>query len=203
MEQKFYICKHCGKIATVVADSKAPLFCCGEKMEELKANTTDAAVEKHVPVYKIDNNKITVTVGETEHPMQPEHYIEWVSIKTKQGCQMKKLAPDSKPQVCFALCDTDELEAVYAYCNLHGLWKAEKAASCANETAGASEKGNYTVCKCNNVSYYDILDEIHKNSSIEGLMNMFEDVKDTTRCTTGCGGCYDKVMAIISDEMSR
>ena len=62
--------------------------------------------------------------GSVEHPMLPEHYIEWVSLHTKQGNQRKELHPGEKPEVCFALCKGDEVEAVYAYCNLHSLWKA-------------------------------------------------------------------------------
>ena len=58
--------------------------------------------------------------------------------------------------------------------------------------------GDYIVCKCNHVSYYDIIDEVHKHSNMEDLLKVFEDVRDTTRCSTGCGGCYDKVMDIIS-----
>ncbi|MGN0115133.1 MAG: (2Fe-2S)-binding protein [Acutalibacteraceae bacterium] len=82
---------------------------------------------------------------------------------------------------------------------MHGLWKAEIAKAEPSETA---ENGNYIVCKCNNVSYFDILDEIHKHGSIDDLMNAFVDVKDATKCTTGCGGCYDKVIKIISDEIN-
>ena len=67
---------------------------------------------------------IYVKVGEAEHPMLPEHYIEWISLQTKQGNQRKELAPGEKPESCFAICEGDEVEAVYAYCNLHGLWKA-------------------------------------------------------------------------------
>ncbi|MDY5859588.1 MAG: (2Fe-2S)-binding protein [Eubacteriales bacterium] len=57
------------------------------------------------------------------------------------------------------------------------------------------------VCKCNHVSYFDILDQVHKHSNMDDLLKVFEDVKNTTRCSTGCGGCYDKVIAIISDEI--
>ncbi|MCI5574462.1 MAG: (2Fe-2S)-binding protein [Clostridiales bacterium] len=60
---------------------------------------------------------------------------------------------------------------------------------------------NFIVCKCNHVSYFDILDQVHKHSNMDDLLKVFEDVKDTTRCSTGCGGCYDKVIAIISDEI--
>ena len=93
-------------------------------MTELIPGTTDAAIEKHIPVYKVKDNKVTVEIGSVEHPMLEEHYIEWVSIQTKFGNQRKTLNPGDKPEVCFALCDGDEVEAVYAYCNIHGLWKA-------------------------------------------------------------------------------
>ena len=124
MEQKFYICPHCGKIIAVVKETGVPVMCCGQKMTELIPGTTDAAREKHVPVYSVENGMVTVQVGSVEHPMQPEHFIEWVSLQTKQGNQRKTLKPGEKPEVSFALCEGDEVEAVYAYCNLHGLWKA-------------------------------------------------------------------------------
>ncbi len=124
MEQKFYICQHCKKIVAVVKESGVPVMCCGQKMNELIPGTTDASVEKHVPVYTVENNVVTVNVGSVEHPMAPEHYIEWVSLQTKYGNQRKALKPGEKPTVCFALCGGDEVEAVYAYCNLHSLWKA-------------------------------------------------------------------------------
>ncbi len=125
MEQKFYICEHCGNIIAKVKDGGVPVTCCGQNMKELVPGTTDAAVEKHVPAYEVNGNIVTVTVGSVEHPMMPEHYIEWVSLQTKFGNQRKVLQPGDKPVVCFALCDGDEVEAVYAYCNLHSLWKAE------------------------------------------------------------------------------
>ena len=123
MEQKFYICEHCGKMVALVKESGVPVMCCGQKMTEIIPGTTDAAVEKHVPVYTVENNIVHVKVGEVEHPMTPEHFIEWVSIQTNQGNQRKALKPGDQPEICFALCDGDEVEAVYAYCNLHGLWK--------------------------------------------------------------------------------
>ncbi|MBQ6401966.1 MAG: desulfoferrodoxin [Firmicutes bacterium] len=122
MEQKFYICKHCGNIIAKLKDSGVPVVCCGEPMAELIPGTTDAAVEKHVPEYSVDGNVVTVKVGSVEHPMTEEHYIEWILLHTKQGNQRKVLTPQDKPQACFALCDGDEVEAVYAYCNLHSLW---------------------------------------------------------------------------------
>jgi len=124
MEQKFYRCAHCGKIIAVVKETGVPVICCGEEMKELIPGTTDAAVEKHLPVYEVKDGKVYVTIGSIEHPMGEDHYIEWISLQTKQGNQRKLLKPGQPPKACFALCEGDEVEAVYEYCNLHGLWKA-------------------------------------------------------------------------------
>lgn len=121
---KYYVCAHCNKIVEVIKDSAAELVCCGQKMNELKAGVTDAAVEKHVPVYNVNNNLVTVTVGSVTHPMVDNHYIEWISVETKFGSQIKRLKPQEQPTAVFALTDGDEVVSVYAYCNLHGLWKA-------------------------------------------------------------------------------
>ena len=93
-------------------------------MTELVPGTTDDAVEKHVPAYEVKDGKVYVTVGEVEHPMLEAHYIEWVALQTNAGVQRKELAPGQEPKVCFALCEGEEVEVVYAYCNLHSLWKA-------------------------------------------------------------------------------
>ncbi len=124
MELKFYICEHCGNIIVKIKDSGVPVMCCGQKMIEIIPGTVDAAVEKHVPEYNIDGNIVNVKVGSVEHPMVSAHYIEWIALKTKQGMQLKKLKPEDKPEACFALSGNDQVEEVYAYCNLHGLWKA-------------------------------------------------------------------------------
>ena len=124
MEQKFYVCSHCGNIIAKVKDVGVPVMCCGQKMTEIIPGTTEASQEKHIPVYQVAGNLVTVRVGAVDHPMAAEHFIEWVSLQTKQGNQRKVLQPGQEPTVTFALCDGDEVEAVYAYCNLHGLWKA-------------------------------------------------------------------------------
>ncbi len=124
MEMKFYRCKKCGKIIAMVKGSPCPTMCCGEAMEEMIPGTTDASQEKHVPVYEVKDGKVIVTVGAVEHPMTEAHYIEWVSLQTKFGNQRKALKPGDAPKACFAICDGDEVQAVYAYCNLHSLWKA-------------------------------------------------------------------------------
>ena len=107
-----------------VEEKPCGIFCCGEEMEEMVANTVDASVEKHVPVYEVKDNIVTVSIGSAAHPMLDAHYIEWVAIQTKDGNQRKALKPGDEPKVSFALMEGDEVEAVYAYCNLHGLWKA-------------------------------------------------------------------------------
>ena len=122
---KFYICKHCGNIVAYVTDKNVPVSCCGEKMEEIVPGTVDASKEKHIPVISVDGNKVHVTVGSVEHPMTPEHFIEWVAIQTEQGNQRKMLKAGDAPKLKFALVDGDKLKAVYAYCNLHGLWMAK------------------------------------------------------------------------------
>ncbi len=124
MELRFYICRHCGNITVKVKDSGVPLVCCGEKMTELIPGITDASAEKHVPLWTVEQNTVHVRVGAAEHPMLPVHYIEWIALQTRQGVQFKSLHPGDKPEASFALSQGDEAEAVYAYCNLHGLWKA-------------------------------------------------------------------------------
>ena len=122
-ELEFYRCKHCGNIVTFMNNSGVPVICCGEPMDKLKANTTDAAVEKHVPDVDISGDMVTVKVGTTPHPMMDNHYIQWIVLETEQGYQQKSLKPGDKPEVEFSVCGDDKPVAAYAYCNLHGLWK--------------------------------------------------------------------------------
>lgn len=122
---KFYICNHCKNIIGKIHDSGVPVVCCGEKMAELVPNTTDAATEKHVPVIKVDGTSVTVTIGSTLHPMTEEHLIQWVYLETEEGGQRKNLKAGDKPELTFAITPGDRVRAAYAYCNLHGLWKAE------------------------------------------------------------------------------
>lgn len=122
---EFYICKHCGNIITLVQNKGVPVVCCGEKMHKIEPGTVDAAVEKHVPVYTVQDNTVTVNVGSVTHPMTVEHLINWVALETEQGTQIKHLKADGEPVVTFALAKGDAVKKVYAYCNLHGLWSAE------------------------------------------------------------------------------
>ena len=121
---KYYKCEKCGKILAQVKGSKCEMVqCCGQPMSIMEANTTDAAVEKHVPVIEQNGNIVTVSVGSVTHPMAEEHYIEWILLETKNGNQRVELKPGEEPKATFALVDGNEVVAAYAYCNLHGLWK--------------------------------------------------------------------------------
>ena len=124
MKDRFYICRHCGNIIGMINDAGVPVMCCGQKMEALVPNTTEAAGEKHLPVVTVDGATVIVKVGEVAHPMTDEHYIQWVYIETENGGQRRALKPGDKPEVTFCVGE-DKPIAVYAYCNLHGLWRTE------------------------------------------------------------------------------
>ena len=123
-KNKFYICKHCGNLVGMIHDAGVPVICCGEKMHELVPNTVEASGEKHIPAVTVEGKKLIVNVGSVDHPMAPEHFIEWVYVETEKGGQRKNLKPGDAPNVSFCLGD-DKAVAVYAYCNLHGLWKVD------------------------------------------------------------------------------
>ena len=124
MSQKFYKCEHCGNIVEIINDAGVPVVCCGQKMKELIAGESDGAAEKHVPEYKVEGNQVNVNIGSIDHPMVEEHWIQWISLESKEGIQRKYLKPGQAPNVSFVLSEGDEVVADYAYCNLHGLWKA-------------------------------------------------------------------------------
>jgi superoxide reductase len=123
-ENRFYICEHGGNIVGMIHDAGVPLMCCGQKMTNLVPGTVDASKEKHVPVVSVTDGSVKVEVGEVYHPMSAEHSITWVYLQTDKGGQRKNLAVDSEPVIEFALKDEKPV-AVYAYCNLHGLWKTD------------------------------------------------------------------------------
>lgn len=121
-KQKFFICKQCKNLVSIINDSGLPLSCCGEEMHEIVPNTTDAAAEKHVPQVTVTGDCVTVQVGSKEHPMTEEHHIDFIYLKTVNGGQRKCLKVGNEPKAEFVLKDDTALEA-FAYCNLHGLWK--------------------------------------------------------------------------------
>ena len=125
MATKFYKCLHCGNVIQKVVDSKVPVVCCGEKMQELIPGTVDASVEKHLPVVTVlDETTIKVEVGSVAHPMLAEHHIAFIYVETENGGMRLDLAHEGKPEAVFCTC-TDKPIAVYEYCNLHGVWKTE------------------------------------------------------------------------------
>ena len=122
---KFLRCEVCGKIIAMVNDcSSCPTKCCGEPMKELVPNTSDGAHEKHVPVVKVEGNKVIVEVGSVAHPMMEAHYIQWIALQTNLGNQRKQLKPGDAPRAEFALLEGEKVIAAYEYCNLHGLYKS-------------------------------------------------------------------------------
>jgi len=121
---KFYICRHCGNQIEKIHDAGVPVMCCGQKMELLEPNTVEASGEKHKPVVAVEGSAVKVSVGSVAHPMGAEHYIEWVYVKTENGGYRRDLKPESAPEVIFQLGEEKPV-AVYAYCNLHGLWMTE------------------------------------------------------------------------------
>jgi superoxide reductase len=121
---KFYKCAKCGQMVGAIKETACDVFCCGQAMEELIPGTTDAAVEKHVPVYTVEGSKVSVKVGSVEHPMIDVHYIEWIVVETNFGSYTRKLSPNTPPAAEFNLVEGEVVKEVYAYCNLHSLWKA-------------------------------------------------------------------------------
>ena len=123
-KQKFYICKHCGNMIGLIQDKGVPMMCCGEEMTELAANTVEASVEKHLPSVTVSGDSIEVQVGNAPHPMEEAHHIAFIYVETERGGQRKGLKTGEAPKQGFSFKD-DKPVAVYAYCNLHGMWKTD------------------------------------------------------------------------------
>lgn len=119
---RFYKCKNCGNVIGLIHGNSENIRCCGEEMELLHANSTDAATEKHVPVYEVDGNEIVVRVGEVEHPMEEEHYIMWIAQVSENRTERVRLHPGQATETRFPYISGSVL---YEYCNKHGLWKKE------------------------------------------------------------------------------
>lgn len=122
-QQGVYKCEVCGNIVEVLHPGAGALVCCGSNMPLMAENSTDAAVEKHVPVIEITADAIAVTVGSVEHPMTDEHYIEWIEVIADGISYRAFLKPGEAPKACFGLKAASV--TARAYCNLHGLWKAQ------------------------------------------------------------------------------
>ena len=122
-EVTFYRCEKCGNLVFVVEKGTCVPQCCGQPMTKLEAGVVEAAAEKHVPAVTRSDGSIVVRVGEVDHPMVDAHYIGWVCLVADGRCEFAYLKPGDEPTATFA--DLGGAVTVYAWCNLHGLWKAE------------------------------------------------------------------------------
>ena len=121
-QKRIYRCNVCGNIVEVLHAGAGELVCCGQPMELLQEKNSDVGLEKHVPVLETTNSGTTVKVGEVPHPMEAEHYIEWVQVIRGDRICRKYLKPGDAPEAEF--CGDAEEVTAREYCNLHGLWKA-------------------------------------------------------------------------------
>lgn len=143
MKQQFYRCPVCGNIIEKMFDSGVTPECCGQPMEVLQPNITDGKHEYHVPVAEpIGDNQLRVTIGQEPHPMTEEHHIQFITLETcdcdnRCGNMSVWLKPDDKPEYTFTVCPKNVV-SVFAYCNLHGLWKLD----CANGNNCTNEKSD-------------------------------------------------------------
>lgn len=119
---RFYVCEECKTVFGLIKDGGGQITCCGKPVKLLEANTTDASQEKHVPVVEKKDGKLVISVGSAPHPMEEKHYIEWIAILADGQTQRFVLNPGAEPVV--TACGVEK-GTVYAYCNLHGLWKAD------------------------------------------------------------------------------
>lgn len=117
---KFYKCPICGNVIEVINGDVSRVKCCGSELVELTANTIDAALEKHVPIYEVEGNEMTVKVGEVIHPMEEKHYITFIVLVTNDKVIRIDLKPGDEPVVKLPYIKDS---IIYEYCNLHGLWK--------------------------------------------------------------------------------
>ena len=124
MSAKFYICEHLRQSGGHDSRLRRTYDVLRAENDCLLPNTVEASGEKHLPAVTVEDGAIHVNVGSVDQPMLPEHFIEWVYVQTENGGQRKVLKPGDEPHVTFSLGD-DKAVAVYAYCNLHGLWMTE------------------------------------------------------------------------------
>ncbi|MCQ2156833.1 MAG: desulfoferrodoxin [Bacteroidales bacterium] len=130
MTTRFFLCKRCGNVIIKIVDSGVVPVCCGEEMVELRPNRTDVGMEKHVPVVECKcGGCLKVKVGSLPHPMSEEHHISFIYVETENGGQIRWLDPEGKAEAEFRL-GKEKPIAVYEYCNIHGLWKADLTGKC-------------------------------------------------------------------------
>jgi superoxide reductase len=121
MKLQVFKCNVCGHMVEVIHEGAGTLTCCNQPMQLMEENTVDAALEKHVPVIEETAEGILVKVGSVAHPMQDEHYIEWIELLADGKAYRQFLAPGEKPEALFTI--KAKNVSAREYCNLHGLWK--------------------------------------------------------------------------------
>ncbi len=121
-QSQIYKCEICGNIIEVLHKGADALVCCGKPMKLMPEQFEGEYAEKHSPVIEKDKEGVKIKVGSIEHPMETEHYIEWIEISTDKGVSKKFLKPSEKPEALFLLKNQKDFSA-RAYCNIHGLWK--------------------------------------------------------------------------------
>ena len=118
---KFFKCRICGNVIVKLIDSTITPYCCGKEMEELEPNAIDASTESHLPaIERLDYSTLKVCIGSTPHPMTFEHHISFICLETTRGFTIRHMSPCHTPIAFFQI--SDDVIAVYAYCNIHGLW---------------------------------------------------------------------------------
>ena len=119
---RFYRCEVCGKIVAMVKNSGVPTVCCGQPMRQLAPSFQDGSRELHMPVYSVEQGYIAIMIGSRPHPMTDMHRIEWIAVETSLGCHCRLLTPGMLPEAVFGLVGGEKTIAVFAYCNVHGLY---------------------------------------------------------------------------------
>lgn len=122
---KFYQCEKCGNIITYLDDAGVIPVCCNETMKELVCNKEEQANEKHIPVVERNQNMVSVTIGSILHPSTLQHHIRWIVLTTDKGYYIHPLNTEEIPITYFAITSDERIQTVYAYCNIHGLWKRD------------------------------------------------------------------------------
>jgi len=126
---QIYKCEICGNIVNILHTGAGELVCCNQPMTLEIEKEKDTGVEKHLPIFeKLTANickggdGVVIKIGETKHPMEEDHYIEWIEILTTDNKVGRKfLKPTDQPEAEFH--SRSKIKEIRSYCNIHGLWK--------------------------------------------------------------------------------
>lgn len=96
-----------------------------KRYQPIEVKTQDGALEKHMPVVKIEGEWARIQIGSVLHPMTPEHYIKSVVVITTEECYYHNFKPTEEPISDLKLGCGEKIFAILTYCNLHGVWMKE------------------------------------------------------------------------------